>query len=75
MYKKEIFEIVSRLIPAGFNVVPKLVIDVTDSKNKPIVSIFPDDKYIQFHDEFTQIGVDIPVLKELMDYGFDHNHS
>lgn len=55
----------------------KKVIDVTyqrDCEDHPIASIFPDDKYIQFHEEFTQIGVKVPGLKDLMQK-WDHNHT
>jgi len=60
---------------AGLKYRLKKVIDITDVNDKPIASIFWDDKYIQFHDEFTQIGIDIPVLKRLIDSGYNHNHS
>ena len=32
----------------------------------PVVSIYTKSKYAQFHDEFSQIGPDIPVLKKLI---------
>ncbi len=67
--------IVMDLVKAGFKIKTKMFVDVLDINDKPIASIFPEDNYIQFHDEFTQIGVEIPVLKKFMDSGFNHNHS
>jgi len=43
-------------------------------EKKPVASIFPDDRYIQFHDEFTQIGIDIPAFKEMMQ-SWHNNHT
>lgn len=42
---------------------------------RPICTIFVGDRYIQFHDEFTQLGCDIPELKSLIDAGWDNNHT
>lgn len=42
---------------------------------KQIVSIFFDDKYLQFHDEFTQIGITMPVMDFLIEEGYNSNHS
>jgi hypothetical protein len=42
---------------------------------RPVCTIFVSDKYIQFHDEFTQLGQDIPELKSLIDAGWDNNHT
>ena len=69
------FHLIGQFVMAGFKVNAKTFIDVLDVNDKPIASVFVDDKYIQFHDEFTQIGVDIPVLKKLMDAGYNHNHT
>ncbi len=65
----------SEIESAGLKYQLKKVIDVTDVNDKPVASIFWDDKYIQFHDEFTQLGIEIPVLKKLMESGYNHNHS
>ena len=56
----------------------KTVIDVfaVNPPGKEIASIFLEDKYITFYDEFSQIGVDIPEMKELIDSGeYEHNHT
>lgn len=59
----------------------KIVIDVSYTingcngpKEKPIASVFPDDKYIQFHDEFTHIGIDVPGLGQLSK-SWSSNHT
>jgi len=43
-------------------------------EKKPIASIFPDDRYIQFHDEFTQIGVGVPGL-DILSKTWENNHT
>ena len=62
----------------GHTCVDKRVIDVTytgnDGNQRALASIFPDDKYVQFHDEFTQIGIGIPGFDELCKE-YDHNHT
>jgi len=67
------------LVATGHLKEEKRVIDikykVADSNEEyPIASIFPDDRYIQFHEEFTQIGIKVPGLKDLM-LIWDHNHT
>jgi hypothetical protein len=61
----------------GHLVEEKRVIDVYYRVNgvgekKPIASIFPDDRYIQFHEEFTQIGIKVPGLKDLIQWKTNH---
>lgn len=62
----------------GYIITEKTLWDITLNEN-PVMSIFPDDKYIQFHDEYTQIAWDIPELQNLIKFlkkkGFAHNHS
>lgn len=67
-------EIEDLLRQKGYNIKSKSVIDVTDDKGQPIVSIFVDDKYLQFHDCFTQIGITMPLMEFLMNNGFTSNH-
>ena len=62
----------------GYTITKKTFHDVS-IKGKPVVSIFIEDKYIQFHDEYTQIAWGVPELRELLNklerLGFRNNHS
>ena len=49
----------------GYKYKTKIIIDVIDEKGKPLFSLYPDDKYLQFHDEFTQIGYQLPGIDEI----------
>lgn len=61
---KEILNKYDKLI----DVTEKTLIDVKiKNTDKAICSIFPNDRYIQFHDEFTQIGSMLEFVRELMD--------
>lgn len=57
----------------------KNIIDILDKSDRVILTIFPDDQYIQFHDEFTQIGIELPQIKEILkmieERGWTHNHD
>lgn len=59
----------------GLLVTRKTVFDVTDANGRLVASIFADDRYIQFHDEFTLMGQVICSLSALIDSGYDHNLS
>jgi hypothetical protein len=55
----------------------KRVVDIfyiVGTEKRPIASIFPDDRYIQLHEEFTQIGVNVPQLKDLI-RNWSNNHT
>ncbi len=59
----------------GFSVKNKTVIDIK-SDGKCLFTVFPDDEYIQFHDEFTQLGIDLPGMKVFLETTkWDHNHT
>lgn len=72
----DIDQIVQKLKKFECNCEEKRIIDISDKGNRPIATLFIDDKYIQFHDEYTQIGIEVPPLKELLEAGdWDHNHT
>ncbi len=48
-------------LQSKFNVEEKRVFDISTHNGAPICSIFIDDGYIQFHDEFVQTA---PLLEE-----------
>ena len=60
---------------AGFVAQIKPVVDIQDQSGHPVASVFPQDKYIQFHEGFTQFGHAIPIFKTLMDSGYESNHT
>lgn len=69
-------ELDTLLKEAGYTFKVKSVIDITDSNGIPIASLFVEDKYIQFHDQFTQIGITMPLFHKLMnEEGYTSNHS
>jgi hypothetical protein len=57
----------------------KIIIDVSDQRNRPLFSLCPNDKYLQFHEEFTQIGVSLPGIDEIDPLikkdGWETNHD
>ena len=76
---KVIVEMLGVLSKNGLNVQIKSVYDITTKDGKPFVSIYPEDKYIKFHEEFTQIGYLKPGGKEIVElaieHGWEHNHD
>lgn len=60
------------------NITRQEIVDISNGE-KHIVTLFLEDRYAQFHDEFTQIAPvsDIPDLKLIVDYlskeGYDTN--
>lgn len=71
-------EIIGMLTNFGYNCKKKALYDISLA-GKGVATIFPEDKYIQFHDEYTQVSNSVPKLRELIGIleakGFTHNHS
>lgn len=59
---------------SGFIADVKPVVDIHDREGMHIASVFPQDKYIQFNEGFTQFGCEVPIFKQLMENGYDSNH-
>lgn len=56
-----------KLLPRlGYTVDIKTVYDILKG-NYPIASIFVEDKYIQFYDQYSQIAPQIPELKTIIE--------
>ncbi len=68
-------ELEDLLKQGGYTIESKSVIDVKDDNETPIASLFIEDKYIQFHEQFTQIGITMPLFHQLMnEEGWKSNH-
>jgi len=65
-----------KLIKFGYIITKKSLFDFQDKNGESLFTIFPDDKYIQFHGGFTQIGIDLPGIKDILSEGnWSHNHT
>jgi len=68
-------DIIEHFKKQGFELKSKTLIDA-ESKGTLLFTAFPDDEYIQFHEEFTQLGIDLPGMKVFLEKsGWDHNHT
>lgn len=71
-------QIINDLEYSGYKCEKKILHDISFA-GKIVATIYPEDKYIQFHDEYTQISYDIPKLRKIIDVleaeGFEHNHT
>ena len=73
-----VMEIIGRFKEHNYSLKEKTIIDVETSSGELILTIYPDAKYIQFHDKFTQSGIDLPGIKNILSTvckGWNTNHS
>lgn len=60
---------------SGLTFEAKHVINIMDNNKTAIASLYVDDKYIMFHDQFTQIGITFPIFHQLIEEGWKSNHK